>query len=122
MAITLPTLGFWLMRPSNDEEVIDGGPLLDEVEAVMMIVFNAVSRVKTPYRHLEDIRSLAQTLTLNAASEQNDSFQMYPSSLLTCMTIVNNLMPPNKLLIPSQVFTSFIRKLLFHLSSCYFLA
>jgi nucleolar pre-ribosomal-associated protein 1 len=108
------------MRPSNDKKVIDGGPLLDEVEAVITFLDDCVQRcLKTPYRYLEDVRSLAQTLTLNAASEQNYSFQMYPSSLL--MTTVEQLdaKVANKLLIPSQVLgiTSFIRKLLFYLSS-----
>ena len=108
------------MRPSNDEEVIDGGPLMDEVEAVITFLDDCVQRcLKTPYRYLEDVRSLAQTLTLNTASEQNYSFEMYPSSLL--MTIVEQLdaKVANKLLIPSHVLgiTSFIRKLLFYLSS-----
>lgn len=112
----LPTI-----RPSNDEEVvIDGGPLLDEVEAVITFLDDCVQRcLKTPYRYLEDVRSLAQTLTLNTATEQNYSFEIYPSSLL--MTIVEQLdaKVANKLLTPSQVLgiTSFIRKLLFYLSS-----
>ena len=106
------------MRPSNDEEVVDGGPLLDEVEAVINFLDDCVQRcLKTPYRYVEDVRSLAQTLT--AASEQNYSFEIYPSSLL--MTIVEQLEAKvaNKLLIPSQVLgiTSFIRKLLFYLLS-----
>lgn len=108
------------MRPSNDEEVIDGGPLLDEVEAVITFLDDCVQRcLKTPYRYLEEARSLAQTLTLNSASEQNYSFEIYPSSLL--MTVVEQLdaKVANKLLIPSKVLgiTSFIRKLLFYLTS-----
>ena len=106
------------MRPSNDEEVVDGGPLLDEVEAVITFLDDCVQRcLKTPYRYVEDVRSLAQTL--NTASEQNYSFEIYPSSLL--MTIVEQLEAKvaNKLLIPSQVLgiTSYIRKLLFYLLS-----
>lgn len=108
------------MRPSNDEEIIDGGPLSDEVEAVIIILDDCVQRcLKTPYRYLEDVRSLAQTLTLNTESQPNYPFEVYPSSLL--MTIVEQLdaKVANKLLIPSQVLgiTSFIRKLLFYLTS-----
>ncbi|KAF8812641.1 hypothetical protein BYT27DRAFT_7159048 [Phlegmacium glaucopus] len=109
------------MRPSNGEgEVADGGPLLDEADAVIMFLDDCVQRcLKTPYRYLEDVRSLAQTLTSNAESEPNYSFDIYPSSLL--MTIVEQLdaKVANKLLIPSHILgiTSFIRKLLFYLSS-----
>ena len=109
----LPTV-----RPSNDEEVIDGGPLLDEVEAVITFLDDCVQRcLKSPYRYFEDVRSLAQTL--DTASEQNYSFEMHCSSLL--MTIIEQLdaKVANKLLIPSHVLgiTSFIRKLLFYLLS-----
>ena len=107
------------MRPSN-EEVIDGGPLVDEVEAVITFLDDCVQRcLKTPYRYLEEVRSLAQTLTLYSASEQNYSFETYPSSLL--MTVVEQLdaKVANKLLVPSKVLaiTSFIRKVLFYLTS-----
>ena len=108
------------MRPLDDEEATDDGPLWDEAEAVITFLDDCVQRcIKTPYRYLEDVRSLAQTLTSNAASDQNYSFEMYPSSLL--MTIVEQLEAKvaNKLLTPSHVLgiTSFIRKLLFYLSS-----
>ena len=108
------------MPPSYDGEVIDGGPLLDEVEAVIMFLDDCVQRcLKTPYRYLEEVRSLAQTSTLNSASEQIYSFEIYPSFLL--MTIVEQLEAKvaNRLLSPSQVLgiTSFVRKLLFYLSS-----
>jgi len=100
------------MRPWDGGEVIDGGPLLDEANAVITFLDDCVQRcLKTPYRYLEDARSLAQTLTSNAESE--------PSPLL--MTLVEQLDAKvgNKLLIPSHTLgiTSFIRKLLFYLSS-----
>ena len=68
-------MNLWLkplptMRPSNDEEVIDGGPLLDEVET--LITFDRC--LKTPYRYLEDVRSLTQTLTLLKYSIRTKSF------------------------------------------------
>lgn len=108
------------MRPSNEEETTDGGPLWDEAEAVITFLDDCVQRcLKTPYRYLEGVRSLAKTLTSNSASEQNYSFEMYPSSLL--MTVLKQLEAKvaNKLLVPSHVLgiVSFIRKLLFYLSS-----
>jgi nucleolar pre-ribosomal-associated protein 1 len=108
------------MRLSNDEEVIDGGPLLDEAEAVITFLDDCVQRcIKPPYRYLEVVRSLAQNLTSNLASEQNYSSEIFPSSLL--MTVVEQLEAKvtNKLLIPSHVLsiTAFIRKFLFYLSS-----
>lgn len=108
------------MRSLNDEEVTDGGPLLDEADAVITFLDDCIQRcLKTPYRYLEDVRSLAQTLISDAASEPNYSLGLYPSSLL--MTIVEQLRAKisNKLLISSHVLgiTSFIRKLLFYLSS-----
>ena len=108
------------MRPSNDEEITDGGPLWDETEAVITFLDDCVQRcLKTPYRYLEYVRSLAQTVASDTAPDQNYSFETYPSSLL--MTVVEQLEAKvaNKLIIPSHVLgiTSFIRKLLFYLSS-----
>jgi len=48
------------MRPLDDEEVTDGGPLRDEAEAVITFLDDCVQRcIKTPYRYLEDVCSLA---------------------------------------------------------------
>lgn len=106
------------MRPWNGEDITDNGPLLNEAEAVITFLDDCVQRcLKTPYRYLEDIRSLAQTLTSNIPSEAIYSFEIYPSPLL--MTIVEQLdaKVTNKLLIPSHLLgiTSFIRKILFYL-------
>lgn len=108
------------MRPSSSEEVTDGGPLLDEADAVITFLDDCLQRcLKTPYRYLEDVRSLADPLTSRVECESNYSFELYPSPLL--MTIIEQLdaKVANKLLIPSHVLgiTSFIRKLLFYLSS-----
>ena len=109
------------IRLLSDEEVHDGGPLVDEADAVISFLDDCVQRcLKTPYRYLEEIRSLSQkTLTSNPEFEPEYQLQIYPSALL--MTIVEQLdaKVANKLLIPSHVLgiTSFIRKLLFYLSS-----
>jgi nucleolar pre-ribosomal-associated protein 1 len=101
------------IRLLTDEEVHDGGPLVDEADAVISFFDDCVQRcLKTPYRYLEEIRSLAQkTLTSNPEFEHEYQLQIYPSALL--MTIVEQLdaKVANKLLIPSHVLgiTSFIR-------------
>lgn len=79
---------------------------MDEVEVVIVFLDDCVHHcLKTPYRYLEDVRSLAQTLTRapsNTGSEENYSFEIYPTLLMMIVEQLNSKVA-NKLLIPSQL-------------------
>ncbi|KII96154.1 hypothetical protein PLICRDRAFT_151289 [Plicaturopsis crispa FD-325 SS-3] len=99
----------------------DGAPLTDEGDSVVVFLDDCVQRcIKTPYRYLEDIQSLARTDASDTDSNTvRERRNVYPSPLL--MTVVEqlNAKAASKLLTPSDVLAlaSFVRRLVFRLST-----
>ncbi|KAF8073491.1 ribosome 60S biogenesis N-terminal-domain-containing protein [Lyophyllum atratum] len=110
--ISLPT-----SQRARGTESPDGAPLTDEGDSVIAFLDECVQRcLKTPYRYIEDLQSLAH---INDHVSSVDKFDVPPSPLL--MTVLEQLeiKIAKKLLSSSHVLalTSFVRKLGYRLSS-----
>jgi len=111
-------------RRAPGAEAPDGAALTDEGESVVTFLDDCIRRcVKTPYRYLEHRDMLAQSATsqrVTRSSETSTDHQgVHCSPLLITVLDQLGIKLAGKLLTPSDTLavTSFIRKLVFKLSS-----
>lgn len=110
-------------RRVSGAEAPDGAPLTDEGDSVISFLDDCIQRcLKTPYRYIEDRDVLARSTSRRASDDNGNSAayqEVHCSPLL--ITVLDQLSAKlaGKLLTPSDALaiTSFIRKLVFKLSS-----
>ncbi|KAG7090693.1 hypothetical protein E1B28_009789 [Marasmius oreades] len=114
----LPTL----IRSAKGSESPDGASLTDEIEAVVAFVDECVQRcVKTPYRYIDDLRSLeikGSAMVVDTPQVLEGDETSLPSPLLMAILEQLRIKVNQRILPPSDVLgiMGFVKKLLFKLS------